>query len=128
MKWLLLSTMVLSLGCANRRTPLEKATTLARAGKEMALRGETTEAIEAYGEAVDLAPEWTLIRFDLGRLTFLKGIGHFFNHLEYNRLAEEARGAGDKDLSEQNASEAKEELEIASPMLEIGRASCRERV
>ncbi|MCZ6603391.1 MAG: hypothetical protein O6952_10320 [Planctomycetota bacterium] len=118
MKWLLLSSVVLWVGCANGRTPLEKATTLAKEAKQMALRGETTEAIDSFREAVELVPEWTLVRFDLSRLTFLKGIEHFFNHLEYNRLADEARGAGDKEMSEQNASDAKEELEIASPMLD----------
>ena len=32
--------------------------------------------------------------------------------------AEEARGAGDKEASEENATQAKEELEIANPLLD----------
>ena len=79
MKWLLLSAVVLWVGCANGRTPVERATTLAKDGKEMALRGETTDAIEAFREAVQLVPEWTQIRFDLGRLMFGKGNRHYFN-------------------------------------------------
>jgi tetratricopeptide (TPR) repeat protein len=119
MRSLMALGLVLLIGCSSSQTREQEATDLVYEARELAIAGETTEAIEVYKEALDLVPDWTQVRMDLARLQFEKGKTHFFNHLEREQEAEEATGAGRND-------QAKELLEISVKEKEIADALLRE--
>lgn len=117
MRWMLSCALVAIVGCGSGLTRDEQATKLVREGEELALAEKTTEAIEKYREGVALQPQWIQARFDLARLEFQKGQTHFMNYLEHDRLAKAAKSAGDDETFDAERKLAREEKQIAEPLL-----------
>lgn len=131
MRWILLGTLVAVVGCGSTPSPTERAeraTILVREGEDLALSEKTAEAIEKYAEALELQPRWTQVRFDLGRLQFLKGQTHFMNKLEHERRANDAREAGDLETVKMEKKLTTEEGEIADPLLDEAAANLKRAI
>ena len=106
-------------------TELERAAALAREAETLVIEGKITEAIEKYRKALEVQPQWTQVRFDLGRLEYEKGQIHFFNHRQQKREAAEARASGKFDDAKDKDGKAQEEFDIADPLLQASAKNLR---